>query len=262
MTNLDALASMKYSGRSIIAGMTSAGDLYIAYSLTGRSPASQARELLEGEKTKTILAAVTDRTVLEQGSPALLLYPAVVPVKDVLVATNGAQTKLVYSAVHRKLDKLDKVDPLDILGDAFKEPVFEYDEKEDRWIDLTTFEPDAPNFTPRINVCAFNGWANFHIVWHENGEKRQAFYPYELKPGHGKLLATYQGGNEKPLQPFTGAPRDVTITEQSATSIAEVVYAALRSGQENHRVSTAVALIRMPAQTLETALINRSQRGE
>ena len=240
--------------------MTPTGDLYVAYSLTGRSPPSQAREFAQGETTGTIRTKVTDPNILGQGSPALLLYPAVVPVRDALIATNGAQTKLVYSAAQRRFNDLDWLHPQEILRDAFKEPFFEYDEKEDRWIDLTTYEPDAPNCTPRISACVLNSWAALHIVWNNAGQKKQAIYPVDLQRGQGKLLATYQGGNEKPLLPFTGAPGDIAITEKSAQDIAEAVYAALRSGQENYRVSTAVAVLR--AGTLETALIDRSKRGE
>jgi IMP cyclohydrolase len=266
--DFSSLENMIYSGRGIVAGMTPSGNWFVGYSLTGRSPPSQARELVEGKETGTIRTNVTDKEQLEKGSPALLLYPAIVPVEDRIIASNGAQTKLIYSVIRNEnftpgVD-LTRLPPLAILKEAFKEPFWEYDEKDDRWIDITTYEPDAPNNTPRISACVIDKIAAFDIVYRgENGEKSRITREVHLEPGKGKLITTYKGGNEKPLLPFVGEPLDVAMTSTTSDNIAESIYEAIRGGAEpgeNYRVSAAVMLCK-PSGNIYTTIINRSQRG-
>lgn len=262
-----ALESMIYSGRGIAVGMTPSRKPFMGYSLTGRSDPSKARELVEGKNTRTIRTNVTDKEQLEKGSPALLLYPAIVPVKhrDMIVASNGAQTQLVYSAAMRR--PLD-YSPYKILKDAFKEPFWLYDEKENRWIDITTYEPDPPNNTPRISACMQGNSAAFHIVLcsdSEQGYKREKLHLVDLVPGRGKMITTYKGGNEKPLQPFTGEPLDISIASETAEGIAESMYSAIGHGSkpgENYRVAAAVMVWDPKTWSIDTKIINRSERGE
>ena len=283
--DLSALANMVYSGRGIIVGQTPAGNNFIGYSLTGRSPSSQARELVVGEHSKTIRTSVTDPEQLEKGSPALLLYPALAaPTNDALIASNGAQTKLVFSAIMGPgLESGHQLLSAEIsLETAFEHPHWEYDKKADAWIDITAYEPDNPNFTPRISACIQGPSAAMHIVRRsKDGKREPEIHKVELEPGKGKLITTYSGGNEKPLAPFTGKPLDVVIESNTAEGIAESIYAAIQGGQnpeDNYRVAAAVMLeyrdkpadwaaVLHGDKTLEeamikTAIINRSERGE
>ncbi|MCP8308773.1 MAG: hypothetical protein H3Z53_11745 [archaeon] len=261
--NFSALKKMTYSGRGIIIGMTPSGKPLIGYSLTGRSPLSQARILVQEGRTKIIRTDVRDRKQLEEGSPALLLYPAIVPFEETLIAGNGAHTKLIYSAVLKGLKNSSCIDPKYVLETAFREPFFEYDEKDDRWIDLTTYEPDTPNNTPRISACVIESHGAMHIVrCNEKGEKEQENHRFYLRPRVGKMITTYSGGNERPLKPFTGRLLDVKFSSESAEDIAESLYAAIRgsSPECNYRVAAAVMMINKGG--FETKIINRSDRGE
>ena len=144
-----ALEEMIYSGRGITVGQTPSGNSFIGYSLTGRSPFSQARELISCEGTGVIRTrAITElgrlksmfniedeaqlkelQKKLQEGSPALTIYPAIVPVgRDTLVASNGGQTKLLYSQA--KEDIL--MHPKNLIGWVFEKPFYEYDEREER----------------------------------------------------------------------------------------------------------------------------------
>jgi len=263
--DFSALANMDYSGRGIIVGATPYfGNPFVGYSLTGRSPSSQARELVFGENTGTIRTNVTDREQLEKGSPALLLYPAVVTIGDVMIASNGAQTKLLYSAVMNAITRDEQINPEDILELAFREPSYEYDQMGDRWIDITTYEPDSPNNTPRISLCMMGLSAAMHIVRCTDGKKDVEIHPFGLELGRGKLITTYKGGNEKPLLPFVSQPLYVTIDSESVEKIAEGLYAAVYGGTkpgDNYRVAAAVMLKNMVAGDIETEVINRSERG-
>jgi IMP cyclohydrolase len=270
--DLSALAEMKYSGRGIIAGMTPDGNEFLAYSLTGRSPPSQARKLVEGEKTRTIRTEVTDKKVLEEGNPALLLYPALVHVDGkVLIASNGAQTKLVYSAA-RDFSSFGgdaKLSAQDILHRGLLNPVFEYDARTDTWIDITSYEPDPPNNTPRISVCVLDGKAAFHIVFCDNdGIRNSVLNSLALEPGKGHLITTYKGGNEKPLLPFEvpdsfskRSPLEVSVSSTTPDEIAQSVYDAAR-GADNFRVAAAVMMLNKRTGTIDTKILNRHELGD
>jgi len=280
--DFSALENMIYSGRGITVGLTPKGNAFIGYSLTGRSPPSQARELLAGKESGTVRTSVITeedrlrkmfninddeqlaklKADLEGGSPALLLYPALTYVHQNIVASNGAQTKLLYSTVCHKRDGA----PQGIMLDAVHQPVFEYDQKDDQWIDITTYEPDAPNSTPRISACLAGRYAALHIVRKgDKGQKEAEIIPFEPSNGGGKLITTYAGGNEKPLAPFKGAPLDVGISSETPQDIAESIYAAIHGGQkegDNYRVAAAVLMRDSKVGGVTIAIINRIDRGE
>lgn len=254
---------MVNKGRGISVYMTPDGTPGGGYTLTGRSLSSQARELIEGKLTHTIRTEVPDPQQLEQGSPALLIYPAVAPVNGALVLSNGAQTGLVFSVIERNRVI---VNPADALREVFAQPVFVYDKKDDRWIDLTTYEPDAPNNTPRITACLMGGRAAIHIVWcGKDGTRQEAIYDATLEPGKGKLITTYDGTNANPLQPFVGEPRDITMGSDDVGEICQSFYDAIAGGEkqgENWRVAAAAVLLRHGAPGgLETKVLNRSKFG-
>ncbi len=276
-TDLRELESMIYSGRGIAVGMTPEGDTFVAYTLTGRSPSSQARKLRIPEeegvpdaKSNTIITDVTDAKQLMGGDPALLLYPAVVPITEnvgepVLIASNGAQTKLLYSAVILRENTLNNLTPTNIIQSAFSKSAFEYSNRFG-WIDITQYEPDAPNYTPRISACTFGGKASLHMVWRDEYMKSyaSAIWARDLEPGVAFGIATYKGGNETPLQPYSDDPMDFKISSNNVEDIAESFYKAVFGGQEhgdNYRVATATVLMRKDGTLEEPVTINRIDRG-
>jgi len=257
--DLSALEKMVYSGRGIIVGMNPNEDVIVGYSLTGRSSSSQARKLIEGAQTKTIRTEVTDREQLEEGSPALLLYPAIVPIGDAIIASNGAQIKLIYTTI---MNTPNAKHPQLILSHSFEKPFYEYDQKDDRWIDITTYEPDSNN-TSRISACVIGNEAAMHIVRNNEGKKESEIHVLNLEPSKGYLMTTYKGGNEKPLLPFTGKPLEITINSIDSQDFVESIYNAIKGGQgpsDNYRVSSAV-MLRITSGIFEYSIINRFDRG-
>ncbi len=260
MDDLNALEKMVYSGRGIIVGMTPNGNSFIGYSLTGRSSSSQARKL-KREQSGVIRTDVTDKKQLERGSPALLLYPAIVPIpeKKSIIASNGAQTKLIYS----ELMQNDYSPGFEILRRAFSKKFFEYDKKDDRWIDITTYEPDEPNNTPRISACVIDNLVATSIIRCKDGKREEKIFSMELKPGMGKLITTYKGGNEKPLLPFEDKPLDIIINSEFPEEITESIYEAIYDGQnpgDDYRIAAATALYNKKTKVFEYAIINRSEK--
>jgi len=267
MTNNDfsALEQMTYSGRGITVGMTPSGAPFIGYSLTGRSPPSQARELVYDEKNQVVRTSVTDPEQLADGSPALLLYPAIANSSKGMVVSNGAQTKLIYSEAIRIVGKTTE----EVLGRALGarafgpyESFWEYDAKEG-WIDITSYEPDAPNFTPRISAYQRGSNAAMYIVRKtEDGGLFSIGFKISLIPKEGKLITTYKGGNEKPLLPFDSNPLDVAITSESPEEIVDSLYDAIKGGQnpeDNYRVASAVMMLKDGKP--EVAIRNRNELG-
>ncbi|MDP2926165.1 MAG: hypothetical protein Q8N99_07345 [Nanoarchaeota archaeon] len=289
------LREMKYSGRALHRIVTIEDYYGVGYTLTGRSSPSQARRLKVGEKTGTIrVEAVTDDESLKRmfkintveelaklkdeiakGSPALIYYPAIRPVKkengDVtgIVASNGIQTDLIYSKFIN-LGAHGYTNPLDILESAFDEPYIMYDPQYDRDIDVTSFEPDDPNFTSRINICLNLKYPNpFSFM-------SFSFMSISLGPDLSKTphcergtvlsLPTYLGGNEKPrLLPFSGDLIESRMSYIMARDICKCLYEAI--GKPNpddnnkvYRVAAAVMMVKPSG--LETFVINRADRGE
>ena len=249
------LQQMLYSGRGIMVGVTPQEEMFVGYTLTGRSPSSQARKLVQGEITGVVRTDVTDPEQLKKGSPALLLYPALIPTtRGPIIAGNGVQTRLIYSAYENSDGSQD---PGQLMFDAFLHPNFEYDSHEDRWINTTTYEPDAPNNTPRISAFAYQGNVVFHIVRCVHGNPQETVYKFALQPEHGAFLTTYEGFNENPLLAFQGEPRNVQIGSTTADALVETIWDALRGSDSNDYQVSAAVMLQKKAEELETRIINR-----
>lgn len=253
--NLEKLASMKYSGRGIAVGRTKPGQLFVGYTLTGRSSSSQSRELIEGPNTRTISTGATDPATLNEGSAALLLYPAIIPVNGKIVVSNGAQTNLLYSTLMNNPD----FSPEEVITEAFKNPFFLYEpptfdkdgklKSGDRFIDITTYEPDAPNNTPRISAVLDTASGNvaFHsVIKFHTGQPSPLLWTSKLNHGEGYMITTYEGGNENPLKPYDNHPFAFEVGfPVSVANLCDVFFETIQRGAEpgdNYGVSSAVIL--------------------
>lgn len=248
--DFSAISKMVYSGRGITFGMTPEGNPFIGYSLTGRSASSQARRLAYHPEDSTVRTEVTDVEQLRKGNPLLLIYPAVAHVNGFLIASNGAQTRLLIDA-----SKTNK-DPGDVLTNAFINPVIE------SGIDITSYEPDSPNFTPRISACMSKHQGEFYLAKKgSNGEAKPVWGRFNLVLGRARLITTYKGGNESPLLPFNENALPVRISSISSQEICQSLYNAIgpKDG-DNFRVAAAVMMIKPNG--LEAAVMNRSEIGE
>lgn len=259
--DFSVLKNMKYSGRRITLGVTPNGDSFVAYSLTGRSTSSQARRLVEVEEGR-VVTMPTNEDEIRKGNTALLLYPAVVRVGDILIASNGAQTKFIEEMAKTHQDI--RVDSL--LRKTFNpDASYMID-----GIDVNCYEPDAPNNTPRISGVVKGPNVEFYIVRTQKPgsvEKHANFYFTKLKPGQAKAVTTYAGGNENPLLPFTDTPNDwpmnVTVGSTKPEDIARVVYDSVKGGEkpsDDFRVAVAVLMMNHKTGGLERCIINRHDK--
>ena len=218
--NLENVEEMVYPGRIIIIGKSLAGEDVVMYAITGRSPSSQARMLLIDEVEKKIFVKPTDEEILKTGNPDLLVYPAIICGRGIAVS-NGKQTEDVFNCLDA-----DK-DPLQVQINSLL-----------NW----EYEPDDPNFTPRISGCITSGAALSVLKRAEDGSVIRNYFKIPMISGKGKLISTYTGVNQNPLPSFAGEPQDVEIPWTSAEEAVTAFYHVLGpdDGEPDFRVTAAV----------------------
>ena len=224
----------------------------IAYFLMGRSENSRNRIFSadgDGIRTKVYdLSKLTD--------PSLIIYSPVRVFSRSTIVTNGDQTDTIHDALERfDAAKNDYKGALltDSLESTLADRAF-YEALATR-----TFEPDAPNFTPRISGLMFsNGdFSSYRlsILKTAGGNpdtSQRFFYCYENEvAGTGHLIHTYQV-NEDPLPSFEGEPRPVSIRGSIDTFTANL----WRSLNAENRVSLFVRYINFSSLATDTRIIN------
>ena len=184
----EELKSNDYPGRGIVIGKSADGKSAVtAYFIMGRSVNSRNRVFIEdGDGIRT---QAFDPSKLED--PHLIIYAPVRVLGDKTIVTNGDQTDTVYNLMSD--------------GKSFKES-----------LETREFEPDAPNFTPRISgILYFENGFNYEMSIlksiDENGSDCCRYtYSYPSVAGLGHFIHTYNC-NGDPLPTFTGEPHRVNI---------------------------------------------------
>ncbi|MEK6933345.1 MAG: IMP cyclohydrolase [Nanoarchaeota archaeon] len=243
LNGLKVLSDMDYPGRFIMLGRADNCDVVAVYGITGRSTSSQARRLVKKnvwEKGFSIHVEPTDPELIISGNQDLLIYPAIIVEKNDVVVSNGRQTEdLLY--------KLEYNNPLHSLVIHHK-----------NW----DYEPDHPNYTPRITGCIKDEKAALGIIKRSNsGMALRQLFEIELFAGKGKLIATYTGKNMDPLPSFTGEPLSVNLERltESASTTAKSFYDALapKNPALDFRVSVA-AVHKSTRREIDISIINRA----
>ena len=184
------LKDNEYAGRGIVIGTSpDRKNAVCAYFIMGRSENSRNRVFVKtGETLKT-----EPFDISKVSDPSLIIYNAVRKTENSLIVTNGNQTDTVYNLMSD--------------GKSFKES-----------LETREFEPDAPNFTPRISGILYfeNGFKyemNILKSIDENGSDCCRYtYSYPSVAGLGHFIHTYNC-NGDPLPTFTGEPRRVNIKD-------------------------------------------------
>ncbi|GAB1476129.1 hypothetical protein MASR2M70_09610 [Bacillota bacterium] len=247
------LINKSYPGRGIIMGTDeNSKHGVVAYFIMGRSENSRNR--IFTKEADGIRTRVHDPSKVTD--PSLIIYSPVKVFSKSTIVTNGDQTDTVYDALERfEAVKSDYKNALltDNLESTLAARAF------DEALSTRTFEPDAPNYTPRISgLFLSNGdFSSYRLSILKSAAGDPAtcqrfFFSYENKlPGAGHLLHTYQV-NEDPLPSFEGEPRPVTIRGSIDTFTANL----WRSLNAENRVSLFVRYISLADNTFETRIIN------
>ena len=227
----DLLKEHSYPGRGIAMGVTPSGDkAVIVYFIMGRSANSRNRvfDPIEGG----IRTMAADPAKLED--PSLIIYNPVRTLGDDHIATNGDQTDTIYDFMKE--------------GKSFADG-----------LRTRTFEPDGPNWTPRISGLfhwdAQGSSYQMSILKSAdgNGEStRRYFFEYpQPVAGEGHFIHTYQR-NESPLPSFEGEPRKIAIPQNLDTFAADI-WASLN---DENKVSLFMRTIDLKTGKAEDQIIN------
>ena len=235
MLNLSKeLSNNAYPGRGIVIGTDKTGKYAVtAYFIMGRSVNSRNRIFaVEGEGIRT---EAFDPSKLED--PSLIIYAPVRVLGNNTIVTNGDQTDTVYDGLSKGL--------------TFEQSLRSRE-----------FEPDGPNYTPRISGLMHVEGGKFDfamsILKSNNGDPsccNRYTYTYDNpKAGEGRFIHTYMhDGN--PLPSFEGEPKVVEIEG----NIDEFTNAVWTSLNEDNKVSLFVRFIDIATGKYETRIVNKNQ---
>lgn len=236
MKKLSLEAELKgnsYPGRGIVIGKSEDGKYAVtAYFIMGRSENSRNRIFVEeGEGIRT---QAFDESKLSD--PSLIIYVPVRVLGNKTIVTNGDQTDTIYELMD-------------------KQQTFE------QALRTREFEPDAPNYTPRISgiMHVENGSYNYamSILKSNNGNpdacNRYTFAYENPVNGEGHFIHTYMGDGN-PLPSFEGEPKLVGIDE-NIDAFTDRIWNSLN--QEN-KVSLFVRYIDIASGNYETRIVNKN----
>ena len=223
------LRANTYPGRGIILGKAEDGERhFIAYFIMGRSENSRNRifaETEDGIRTKAFdPAKLTD--------PSLVIYHPVRFLDGCAIVTNGNQTDTIR-------------DHLQSGSDFY------------RALETREFEPDPPNYTPRISgIINSDGSYKLSILKSNCGDPScccRYFFDYDNPaPGTGHFISTYKSDGN-PLPSFEGEPLPVSITG-TLREYADMLWASLN---EENKVSLYACEVDIKTGAREYLIINK-----
>ena len=184
------LCTNKYPGRIIAAGVTPSGKIIYAYAIMGRSPNSRNRVFdVSGGEVET---RPFDASKVED--PSLIIYPAILKAGSCTIVANGDQSLLIRKAIES--------------GKTLENAITE-----------CTFEPDAPNYTPRISLVIKPDTFEFGINRRRSdGSCERSVWSYPKVVGKLQIIHTYEG-DCNPLVSFVGEPRALEAEDDCAQGI-------------------------------------------
>ena len=223
-----------YPGRGIVIGKSEDGTkAAAAYFIMGRSENSRNRIFAtEGEGIRT---QAFDESKLTD--PSLIIYAPVRVIGNRTIVTNGDQTDTVYEGIEKGL--------------TFEQALRSRE-----------FEPDGPNYTPRISgiMQVENGTYHYamSILKSNNGNPdsccRYTFTYENPVPGEGHFIHTYMHDGD-PLPSFEGEPKLVAV-EDDIDTFTKTLWESLN---EDNKVSLFVRYIDIATGTYEARIVNKNQ---
>lgn len=228
----ERLAGNAYPGRGIVVGQSADQKAVFAYFIMGRSENSRNRVFVEdGQGLKT---QPFDESKVKD--PSLIIYSPVKVVGKDIIVTNGDQTDTIEESLK--------------AGKCFRHA-----------LRTRTFEPDAPNFTPRISaILHTEGKFFYELSILKSADKEgkacnRFFFDYEPVAGTGHFIHTYMtDGN--PLPSFEGEPEAVSIPAD-LKAFAEEIWNNLN---EENKISLYCRAVDLKTGAVENVLYNKYQR--
>lgn len=221
-----------YVGRGIVIGKTEDGKkAAVAYFIMGRSENSRNRIFVENGDE--VIIHPFDASKVED--PSLIIYSPIRKIDNKLIVTNGDQTDTIYDFVAD--------------GKSFEEA-----------LETREFEPDGPNWTPRISgMLTFGEKLTYKMsilksADLEGSECNRYTFSYNSLNGIGHFIHTYvTDGN--PIPTFMGEPERVAIPN-SIDEFEEKIWSNLN---EQNKISIYVRYIDLATGEVENRMINKNQ---
>ena len=229
------LSNNAYPGRGIVVGKTPNGKkAVIAYFIMGRSENSRNRVFVS-DGDEVIRTKAFDESKLED--PSLIIYAPMRVLGNKTIVTNGDQTDTIYELMDKQM--------------TFEQA-----------LRTREFEPDAPNYTPRISSVLHveNGTFNYamSILKSNNGDptacNRYTFAYTNPLPGEGHFIHTYKSDGN-PLPSFEGEPKLVEVLDDM-DEFTKLVWESLN---EDNKVSLFVRYIDIATGKAETKIVNKNK---
>ena len=229
----ELLKDNSYVGRGIIIGKSDDGKYAVtAYFIEGRSANSQNRIFVENEDGLFTRAFDESKVV----DPSLIIYRALTEHENRLIVTNGDQTDTIVSGLKE--------------NKTFMESLM-----------TREFEPDAPNYTPRISgILKFaDNDFDYEMAILKSGDEKGCFcnrfhYMYTPINGLGHFIHTY-ACNGDPCPSFVGEPERIAI-KGDIDSFTDEVWNALDS---NNRISLYVRYVDLTTGEKTSRLVNKNK---
>ena len=225
----ELLKSNTYNGRGIIVGKSEDGKrIMTAYFIMGRSANSRNRVFVQ-EKNKLMIYPA-DAKKLED--PSLIIYPPVIIRKDCVIITNGDQTLTIDEFLSN--------------NKSFEEA-----------LETRRFEPDAPNYTPRISAIVYKDGSYKMSILKAMDDKgtecARYIYNYKFVDGQGHFIHTYEESSQV-LESFKSVPVRVSLED----NIEEFTNKLWNSLDADNKVSLFVRYIDLDSGEYETRIINKN----
>lgn len=229
----EAVLGNPYVGRGIVTGKSANGkNAVFAYFIMGRSDNSRNRIFVENGEDVTIYPY--DESKVED--PSLIIYSPIRKCGDALIVTNGDQTDTVYDLVSK--------------GGSFEDA-----------LRTRKFEPDCPNWTPRISaIMYFGSEFKYKMSILKSGDAEgtvcnRQFFEYEPVNGLGHFIHTYvTDGN--PIPTFVGEPERVSIPDD-IDDFTNTIWSSLN---ENNKISIYVRYVSLEDGKTNSRMINKFKK--
>lgn len=222
-----------YVGRGIVIGKSADGKKAVsAYFIMGRSANSRNRVFVENGDE--VIIHPFDASKVQD--PSLIIYSPIKKLDNKLIVTNGDQTDTIYDFVKN--------------GKSFSDA-----------LSTRCFEPDAPNYTPRISgMLTFDkGDFTYEMSILKSADSEgtacnRYTFAYSALPGIGHFIHTYvQDGD--PIPTFQGEPERVEIPD----CIDEFTDKLWNNLDENNKISLYVRYTDLETGKTENRMINKNK---
>ena len=169
-------STRKYPGRIIVSGFSKDGKRVTAYAIMGRSENSRNRvfRLKDG----ILETKAYDETKVKD--PSLIIYKAKAEIDGRIIVTNGDQTDTILNYLKE--------------GKTFEDAIM-----------TRTYEPDAPNYTPRISMMMDSDSYTLSIIRRKDDKAERLVWKYNGFNGVAHTIHTYDEGNDN-LPSFSSSP--------------------------------------------------------